>query len=188
MKPFEKDLDSLIESGILKRHNGVNGEYIEYRLLQNSPNGKRERDHPEFELKTGRIGSQITLADVSDDYHKDSFFDTHAFNKCKSMVFIPRDVVDGKQVFCGFYHIDESKWESVQPDLENDFKLIREYILEHGMENLKRIACSNFVKETKYLVLYRCGDRIGHDGKLKKPAVRWKMKWTLMKQLMSNEA
>ena len=85
MQPFEDSLNSLIEQKILKKHHGVNGEYAEYRILNKLPNGEKGADHPDFELKSTKYGSEITLADLSSDYFKSYFTETHAYEKCKSM-------------------------------------------------------------------------------------------------------
>ena len=187
MKPFHADLNSLYDSGILKHHNGSVGEYIEYRLLGNLPNGKRGADHPEFELKNTRFGTQMTLADLSDDYLCETFRETHIYDKCKNVVYVPWDVINGEKVFCGFYHIKESSWQTFMNELETDWQLIKDYIDDNGLECLKTKASSNFVKETKHLQLFRCRDRIStKTGRLRKPALRIKIRWSLMKSLIEN--
>lgn len=181
-------MEHLVTEGILKQHNGMVSEYLEYRLLNNVPNGERKADHPEFELKSTRYDAQITLADLSDDYLKESFRDTHIYQKCKSMVYIPQNAINGQKVFCGFYHITSRAWESVMDVLEKDWKDIREYIVEHGIENLKKAASSNFVKTTTYIQLFRCKDRIStKTGRLRKPALRIKIRRSLMSYLLDFE-
>lgn len=175
----------MIEAGVLKQHHGVDSEFIEYRLLGNLPNGKKERDHKDFELKCGLPG-EITLADLSTDYNKSLFVYTHAFNKCKSLVYIPRKKVNGEMVFDGFYHIDESSWYSILDKLETDWKTIIEYIESNsGIENLKKTSSGNYAK-TNYLKLFRCPDRISKKGKKVKPTLRLKISTPTLKMLKEN--
>jgi hypothetical protein len=173
-----------LESKVLKKHNGTISEYIELRLLNNLPNGARQSDHPHFELKSTRLGAQITLANLSDDYLKTDFKETHIYKKCRSMVYIPQKMVDGEKVFCGFYHITEEAWESVMEKLQHDWKMIVEYIKRVGIDHVRNVPSSNFAK-THNIQLYRGNNRIGSDGKLRKLAPRIKIRWSLMSYLMN---
>lgn len=186
MKPFEKDMKRLHDEGILKKHNGGIGHYMEYRLLCNLPNSKSESDHPEFELKVGKYGSQITWASLADNYLIENFMDTKLYKKCKSLVFIPWKKIDGEKKFIGFHHIRESDWQKYLHDFENDWNLIKEYIDVFGIDHVKQVANSNFVPDTKYLKLYRCRDRIDEDGNLKKPGPRIRVPFSLIREIIEN--
>lgn len=184
MFAFENSINSLIKNDILKNHHGVNGEYIEYRILNKLPNGKKGSDHPEFELKTTRHGSQITLSDLSYDYLKSSFKETQAYEKCKSMVYIPWDVIDGKKTFINFYHISMDDWYNIMSLLEIDFANILTYINQYGIEDLRNRSSSNFAS-TKYLQLYRCKDRFSESKQtMVKPRLRLKITYKLFRMLL----
>ncbi len=100
------------------------------------------------------------------------------------MVYIPWEVVDDEKTFVGFYHINETSWAKVMPVLEDNWKTICEYIEEHGLDALKKRASANFAG-TQFLQLFRCKDRIStKTGRLRKPALRLKINWGMMKQLM----
>lgn len=184
MQPFEDALDSLIEQKILKKHHGVIGEYAEYRILNNLPNGEKGADHPEFELKSTRYGAEITLSDLSSDYLKSSFKETHAYEKCKSMVYIPWKRVNGKKTFIDFHHIKMEAWQKILQLLESDFQSIVEYIQKYGIDDLRSRSSSNYAS-TKYLRLYRCKDRFSESKQtIVRPALRLKITFKAFRMLL----
>lgn len=184
MKPFESHLQELIDQEVLKQHHGVVGEYGEFRLLNKLPNGKKERDHPDFELKITRYFAQIVLADLSDDHLKASFMDTHAFEKCSDMVYIPWKRIDGHKVFADFNFITKSDWMRIMPILQTEWEIICAYIRKHGIEALKTRSSSNFAG-TKYLHLFRCRDRFSESkGGMVYPCIRLKITWRTLMMLM----
>lgn len=188
MKPFEDSINLLIEQKILKKHHGVIGEYVEYRILNNLPNGVKGSDHPEFELKSTRYGSEITLSDLSFDYLKSSFKETHAYDKCKSMVYIPWKRVNGKKTFIDFHHIKMESWQQILHLLENDFQSIIEYVHEYGIDDLRSRSSSNYAS-TKYLRLYRCKDRFSEGRQtIVKPSLRLKITFRAFRMMLLGES
>ena len=184
MQPFEDSLNSLIEQKILKKHHGVNGEYAEYRILNKLPNGEKGADHPDFELKSTKYGSEITLADLSSDYFKSYFTETHAYEKCKSMVYVPWKRVNGKKTFIDFHHVTRESWHRIIHLLETDFHNIVKYVHKHGVDDLRSRSSSNYAT-TKYLRLYRCKDRFSESKQtIVKPALRLKITFKTFRMLL----
>lgn len=186
LKPFKPGLKHYIDRGVLKVHHGVVSEYLELRMLNQLPNSDKKPDHPLFELKSTRWGAQVTLANFSDDYLQPDFKKTHIYKKCKSMVYVPQEWIDGEKVFSGFYHITADAWASIMDKLEENWNRIYELANRIGIENLKQMTSSNFAN-TEFLQLYRCNDRIDSEGKLKRQYLRVKIKWSLMLYLIDFE-